>query len=162
MILASSRSKCINKDKRVASTLLNPFSTLSNSKGFIKLQKRKEQRNILVGMNCEWIDAKIKNCESMPELQVQKRQRIKKRESEKRRYVKRNKSLTLFADLKQWSKRLLLLYSPAIEIALEKREWKKEICEEKQKSNLICRFETMIKTSSAPLLLSDWNCFFVN
>jgi hypothetical protein len=39
----------------------------------------------------------------MPEQELQvkkKRQRIKKRESERRRVVKRNKSLTLFADLK--------------------------------------------------------------
>ena len=40
----------------------------------------------------------IKNCD------FKNRQRIKKRESERRRFVKRNKSLTLFADLKQWSK----------------------------------------------------------
>jgi hypothetical protein len=40
----------------------------------------------------------IKNCK------FKKRQRIKKRESERRRFVKRNKSLTLFADLKQWSR----------------------------------------------------------
>jgi hypothetical protein len=60
-----------------------------------------------VGVNCEWIDTKIKNCESMPdqELQVQKKAKNK-----------------------------------------EKREWKKEIREEKQESNLIRRFETVIKS----------------
>jgi hypothetical protein len=40
----------------------------------------------------------IKNCK------LKKRQRIKKRESERRRFVKRNKNLTLFTDLKQWSR----------------------------------------------------------
>jgi len=60
-----------------------------------------------VGVNCEWIDAKIKYYESMPdqELQVQKKAKNK-----------------------------------------EKREWKKEIREEKQESNLIRRFETVIKS----------------
>ena len=60
-----------------------------------------------MGVNCEWIDAEIKNCESMPdqELQVQKKTKNK-----------------------------------------EKREWKKEIREEKQESNLIRRFETVIKS----------------
>jgi len=42
----------------------------------------------------------------------------------------------------------------------EKREWKNEIREQKQESNLFRSETTMIKTSSAPQLLSDWNWSF--
>jgi hypothetical protein len=42
----------------------------------------------------------------------------------------------------------------------EKREWKKKIREQKQESNLFRSETTMIKTSSAPQLLIDWNWFF--
>jgi hypothetical protein len=43
----------------------------------------------------------------------------------------------------------------------EKREWKKKIREEKQESNFICRFETVINSllSSA---LRDWNFLYTN
>jgi len=40
------------------------------------------------------------------------RPRIKKRESERRRFMNRNKSLTFFAVKQQWSRRLLLSSAP--------------------------------------------------
>jgi hypothetical protein len=59
-----------------------------------------------VSVNWEWNDAEIKNCESMPKLQVQKKTKNK-----------------------------------------EKKEWKKEIREEKQESNLIkIAFSLLIKS----------------
>jgi len=101
ILLESFTSKLVSK-----STLFEEKNVLVESRK-MRQRSRKEQRNIPVGVNCEWIVAEIKNCKLMPdqELQVKKkRQRIKKKESERRRFVKRNKNLTLFADLKQWSR----------------------------------------------------------
>jgi len=71
----------------------------------------------------------IKNCESMPnqELRVQKReQRIKKRDSERRRFVKRNKSLTLLKEsrvfystaLHDWNCFSLIMFSLFVIVAI--------------------------------------------
>jgi hypothetical protein len=88
----------------------------------MRQRSRKEQKNIHVGVNWEWNVAEIKNCELIPnqELRVQKKeQRIKKRDSERRRFVKRNKSLTLLKEsrvfystaLRDWNCFSLIMFS---------------------------------------------------
>jgi hypothetical protein len=58
------------------------------------LQKRKEQKNIPVGVRIGNNRFQIKNCERIDvrsrTASSKKRQRIKKRESERRRVMKRN------------------------------------------------------------------------
>jgi len=116
ILLESFTSKLVSK-----STLFEEKNVLVESRK-MRQRSRKEQRNIPVGVNCEWIVAEIKNCKLMPDQELQ----VKKKAKNK-----------------------------------EKREWKKKIREEKQESNFICRFETVIK-SLLLLCSSRLKLFFLN